>query len=121
MWLTLLPAQLSTAQLFPTLVLGVFPLFVVFLVLQRQVVAGISVGAGKGLHRVLLPLAPREMGNIPGVVAFTRPWSRCAGGFPAFGGKWALVSGGALFVCEFWAGRQLCVSHAGTGLGVRRG
>jgi len=29
------------------LVLGVIPLFVVFLVLQRQVVAGISVGAGK--------------------------------------------------------------------------
>ncbi len=37
----------STAQLLPTLVLGVVPLFVVFLVLQRQVVAGISVGAGK--------------------------------------------------------------------------
>lgn len=38
---------LSTAQLLPTLVLGVIPLFVVFLILQRQVVAGISVGAGK--------------------------------------------------------------------------
>ncbi|MCU1557759.1 MAG: hypothetical protein JWN09_1754 [Microbacteriaceae bacterium] len=37
----------STAQLLPTLVLGVIPLFVVFLVLQRYVVAGISVGAGK--------------------------------------------------------------------------
>ena len=38
---------LSTAQLLPTLVLGVTPLFIVFLILQRQVVAGISVGAGK--------------------------------------------------------------------------
>ncbi|MDQ1578175.1 MAG: raffinose/stachyose/melibiose transport system permease protein, partial [Microbacteriaceae bacterium] len=37
----------STAQLLPTLVLGVIPLFVVFLVLQRHVVAGIAVGAGK--------------------------------------------------------------------------
>ena len=37
----------STAQLLPTLVLGVIPLFVVFLFLQRYVVAGISVGAGK--------------------------------------------------------------------------
>lgn len=37
----------STAQLLPTLVLGVIPLFVVFLILQRYVVAGISVGAGK--------------------------------------------------------------------------
>jgi raffinose/stachyose/melibiose transport system permease protein len=33
--------------LLPTLVLGVIPLFVVFLLLQRYVVAGISVGAGK--------------------------------------------------------------------------
>jgi raffinose/stachyose/melibiose transport system permease protein len=37
----------STAQLLPTLVLGVIPLFIVFLILQRYVVAGISVGAGK--------------------------------------------------------------------------
>jgi raffinose/stachyose/melibiose transport system permease protein len=37
----------STAQLLPTLVLGVVPLFIVFLALQRHVVAGISVGAGK--------------------------------------------------------------------------
>lgn len=37
----------SPAQLLPTLVLGVIPLFVVFLLLQRYVVAGISVGAGK--------------------------------------------------------------------------
>ena len=101
--------------------LGVIPLFVVFLVLQRQVVAGISVGAGKGLHRVPWPLAPREMANMSGVVAFARPWPRCAGGFPAFGGKRALVSEGALFAYEFWTGGQLCVSHVGTGLGVRRG
>jgi raffinose/stachyose/melibiose transport system permease protein len=37
----------NASQLLPTLVLGVVPLFVVFLVLQRYVVAGISVGAGK--------------------------------------------------------------------------
>jgi raffinose/stachyose/melibiose transport system permease protein len=37
----------SPAELLPTLVLGVIPLFVVFLLLQRYVVAGISVGAGK--------------------------------------------------------------------------
>jgi raffinose/stachyose/melibiose transport system permease protein len=37
----------STAQLLPTLVLGVIPLFIVFLILQRHVVAGIAVGAGK--------------------------------------------------------------------------
>lgn len=37
----------SPAQLLPTLVLGVIPLFVVFLALQRYVVAGIAVGAGK--------------------------------------------------------------------------
>ena len=101
--------------------LGIIPLFIVFLFLQRQVVAGISLGAEKGLHRVPWPLAPREMGNMSGVVAFTRPWSRCAGGFPAFGGKRALASEGALFACEFWTGGQLCVSHVGTGLGVRRG
>ena len=39
--------MMSTAQLLPTLVLGVVPLFVVFLLLQRYVVAGIAVGAGK--------------------------------------------------------------------------
>jgi ABC-type sugar transport system, permease component len=38
---------LSPAQLLPTLVLGVIPLFIVFLTLQRYVVAGIAVGAGK--------------------------------------------------------------------------
>ena len=38
---------LSTTQLLPTLVLGVLPLFILFLVLQRYVVAGITVGAGK--------------------------------------------------------------------------
>lgn len=38
---------LSTSQLMPTLVLGVLPLFIVFLILQRQVVAGISAGGGK--------------------------------------------------------------------------
>lgn len=38
---------LSPEQLLPTLVLGVLPLFVVFLALQRYVVAGIAVGAGK--------------------------------------------------------------------------
>jgi raffinose/stachyose/melibiose transport system permease protein len=37
----------STAQLLPTLVLGVIPLFAVFLVLQKYVVAGIAVGSGK--------------------------------------------------------------------------
>lgn len=37
----------SPAQLLPTLVLGVIPLFFVFLLLQRYVVAGIAVGAGK--------------------------------------------------------------------------
>ena len=67
-----------------------------------------------------LPLAPREMADMPGAVAFTHPWPRFAGEFPAFGGKRALVSEGALFACEFWTGGQLCVSHAGTGLGLRR-
>lgn len=38
---------LSPDQLLPTLVLGVLPLFIVFLALQRYVVAGIAVGAGK--------------------------------------------------------------------------
>jgi raffinose/stachyose/melibiose transport system permease protein len=38
---------LSTTELLPTLVLGVLPLFIVFLLLQRYVVAGITVGAGK--------------------------------------------------------------------------
>ncbi|MEY9852315.1 raffinose/stachyose/melibiose transport system permease protein [Leifsonia sp. EB41] len=38
---------MSPEQLLPTLVLGVLPLFVVFLALQRYVVAGIAVGAGK--------------------------------------------------------------------------
>ena len=38
---------LSPEQLLPTLVLGVLPLFLVFLALQRYVVAGIAVGAGK--------------------------------------------------------------------------
>lgn len=38
---------LSTTELMPTLVLGVLPLFVVFLLLQRHVVAGISAGASK--------------------------------------------------------------------------
>jgi len=38
---------LSPTQLLPTLVLGVLPLFAVFLALQRYVVAGIAVGAGK--------------------------------------------------------------------------
>jgi raffinose/stachyose/melibiose transport system permease protein len=37
----------SPAQLLPTLVLGVIPLFVVFLLLQKYVVAGIAVGSGK--------------------------------------------------------------------------
>lgn len=37
----------SPAQLLPTLVLGVIPLFFIFLLLQRYVVAGIAVGAGK--------------------------------------------------------------------------
>ena len=37
----------SPAQLLPTLVLGVIPLFVIFLILQRYIVAGIAVGAGK--------------------------------------------------------------------------
>ncbi|WP_426517975.1 carbohydrate ABC transporter permease [Diaminobutyricibacter sp. McL0618] len=37
----------STAELLPTLVLGVIPLFIVFLALQRYVVAGIAVGSGK--------------------------------------------------------------------------
>lgn len=37
----------STAQLLPTLVLGVIPLFCIFLLLQRYVVAGIAMGAGK--------------------------------------------------------------------------
>ncbi|NEN05238.1 carbohydrate ABC transporter permease [Diaminobutyricibacter tongyongensis] len=37
----------STSELLPTLVLGVIPLFVVFLVLQKYVVAGIAVGSGK--------------------------------------------------------------------------
>lgn len=37
----------SPAQLLPTLVLGVIPLFAIFLLLQRYVVAGIAVGAGK--------------------------------------------------------------------------
>ena len=101
--------------------LGIIPLFIVFLFLQRQVVAGISVGAGKGLHRVPWPLAPREMADVPGAVALARSWSRFAGGFAAFGGKRTLASEGALFAYEFWAGGQLCVSHVGTGLGVRRG
>lgn len=38
---------LSPEQLLPTLMLGVLPLFAVFLTLQRHVVAGIAVGAGK--------------------------------------------------------------------------
>ncbi|MEY9952316.1 carbohydrate ABC transporter permease [Leifsonia sp. EB34] len=38
---------MSPEQLLPTLVLGVLPLFIVFLALQRYVVAGIAVGAGK--------------------------------------------------------------------------
>ncbi|WP_263731164.1 carbohydrate ABC transporter permease [Cellulomonas sp. SG140] len=38
---------LSPEQLLPTLVLGVLPLFAVFLSLQRYVVAGIAVGVGK--------------------------------------------------------------------------
>lgn len=38
---------LSTSQLMPTLVLGVLPLFLMFLILQKQVVAGISAGGGK--------------------------------------------------------------------------
>ena len=38
---------LSPEQLLPTLVLGVLPLFVVFMTLQRYVVAGIAVGVGK--------------------------------------------------------------------------
>lgn len=37
----------STAELLPTLVLGVIPLFAVFLALQKYVVAGIAVGSGK--------------------------------------------------------------------------
>lgn len=37
----------NTSQLLPTLVLGVIPLFVVFALLQRYVVAGIAVGTGK--------------------------------------------------------------------------
>ena len=49
------------------------------------------------------------MAGMPGAVAFTHPWPRFAGGFPAFGGKRALVSEGALFACEFWTGGQLCV------------
>ncbi len=39
--------SMSPEQLLPTLVLGVLPLFIVFLALQRYVVAGIAVGAGK--------------------------------------------------------------------------
>ncbi|WP_415854575.1 carbohydrate ABC transporter permease [Sinomonas sp. G460-2] len=38
---------MSPEQLLPTLVLGVLPLFIVFLTLQRYVVAGIAAGAGK--------------------------------------------------------------------------
>ena len=101
--------------------LGVIPLFIVFLFMQRQVVAGISVSAGKRLHQVQRPLAPREMADMLGAVAFTRPWSRFAGGFAAFGGKRTLVSEGALFAWEFWTGGQLCVPHAETGLGKTRG
>jgi raffinose/stachyose/melibiose transport system permease protein len=37
----------STAQLLPTVVLGTAPLLVVFLVLQRYIVAGITAGVGK--------------------------------------------------------------------------
>jgi raffinose/stachyose/melibiose transport system permease protein len=39
--------SLSVSQLFPTLLLSVIPLFIVFLCLQRYIVAGIAAGAGK--------------------------------------------------------------------------
>jgi raffinose/stachyose/melibiose transport system permease protein len=38
----------STSQLLPTVVLGTVPLLVVFLVLQRHIVAGITAGVSKG-------------------------------------------------------------------------
>lgn len=40
--------RFQTAQLFPAVVLASLPLFILFLVLQRHIVAGITAGMGKG-------------------------------------------------------------------------
>jgi raffinose/stachyose/melibiose transport system permease protein len=38
----------ETSQLFPAVVLGIAPLFMAFLILQRHIIAGITAGVGKG-------------------------------------------------------------------------
>jgi raffinose/stachyose/melibiose transport system permease protein len=38
----------STSQLLPAVVLGTAPLLVIFLIMQRHIIAGITAGVGKG-------------------------------------------------------------------------